>query len=151
MRHYFALKLSYYLRYRFDINWQMITTEVTENITSMILHRYRFANFNNCTWFQYFIDIISSLWNTTLIKALFRINNLPSWRCLTLVSISTISFQYRFACMTRQIQIIMNNVDVNIVVLCTISSINTDIMIGLNSLVCYVQFKMIKVSHCSQQ
>lgn len=151
MRRYFALKLSYYLRYRFDINWKMTTTEVTENITSMILHRYRFANFNNCTWFQYFIEIISSLWNTTLIEALFRINNLPFWRCLALVSISTISFQYRFTCMTRQIQIIMNNVDVNIVILCTISSINTDIMIGLNSLVCYVQFKMIKVSHCSQQ
>lgn len=102
-----------------------------------------------CTWYQYYIDIISSLWNTTLIEALFRINIVPSWRCLTLVSISTISYQYRFTCMTRQI--IMNNIKVSIVILCTMSSINIDIIIGLNSLVCFVQFKMIKVSHCSQQ
>lgn len=164
MRRYFALKLSYFWVDISDIvstsigKWQQLKLLRISHLRSlkflslsMILHRYRYANFNKCTWYQYYIDIISSLWNTTLIEALLRINIVPSWLCLTLVSISTISYQYRFTCMTRQIQIIMNNIEVSIVILCTMSSINIDIIIGLNSLVCFVQFKMIKVSHCSQQ
>lgn len=153
MRRYFALKLSYFWVDISDIvstsigKWQQLKLLRISHLRSlkflslsMILHRYRYANFNKCTWYQYYIDIISSLWNTTLIEALLRINIVPSWLCVTLVSISTISYQYRFTCMTRQIQIIRNNIDGSI-----------DIMIGLNSLVCFVQFKMIKVSHCSQQ
>lgn len=77
---------------------------------STISYRYWFTNSNKCmcrgiahictflTLCWYHIDNISLSGHTIIIETLFLKNIVLSWRCLTLMSISTISYRYRFAC-----------------------------------------------------
>lgn len=72
---------------------------------------------------------------------IFCINVVPSWNCLTLMSISTIL--YLFLYIKKANTNNQNDIDFNIVILCTMYSTKVYVF--------FFKFKTIKVLSCSQQ